>query len=63
MISEILYLLFVFIAGIALMVRFGFFRGFLSKVLGEKILAELSSLKVSAPNLKSTSDSNNSASP
>ncbi len=62
MISETLYLLFVFIAGIAVMVRFGFMRRFLSKVLGEKILAELSSLKVSAPNLKSTSDSNNSTS-
>ncbi len=62
MISETLYLLFVFIAGIAVMVRFGFMRRFLSKVLGEKILAELSSLKVSAPNLKSTSDSKNSTS-
>jgi hypothetical protein len=63
MINEILYLLFVFIASIAYMVRFGFFHRLLSKVLGEKILAEVSSLKVSAPNLKSTSDSSNSASP
>ena len=62
MINEILYIVFAFIAGIAVMVRFGFFHRFLSKVLGEKILAELSSLKVSAPNLKSTSDSSNSTS-
>ena len=62
MINEMLYLLFAFIAGIAVMVRFGFFHRFLSKVLGEKILAELSNLKVSAPNLKSTSDSSNSTS-
>jgi len=62
MINEMLYLLFAFIAGIAVMVRFGFFHRFLSKVLGEKILAELSTLKLSAPNLKSTSDSSNSTS-
>ena len=62
MINEILYIVFAFIAGIAVMVRFGFFQRFLSKVLGQKILAELSSLKVSAPNLKSTSDSSNSTS-
>ena len=62
MISEILYLLFVFIAVIAVMVRFGFFQKLLSKVLGQKILAELSSLKISTPNLKSTSDSTNSTS-
>ncbi len=62
MIHEILYVVFAFIAGIAVMVRFGFFQRFLSKVFGEKILAELASLKVSAPNLKSTSDSSNSTS-
>ena len=62
MINEMLYTIFAFIAGIVVMVRFGFFQKFLSKVLGEKILAELSSLKVSAPNLKSTSDSSNSTS-
>jgi hypothetical protein len=63
MISEILYVLFVSIAGIAYMARFGLLRRLLSKVLGQRILNELSSLKVSAPNLKSTCDSNNSASP
>ena len=62
MINEILYIAFAFIAGIAVMVRFGFFHRFLSKVLGEKILAEISSLKISAPNLKSISDSSNSTS-
>ena len=62
MISEILYLLFVFIACIAYMARLGFLRRLLPKFLVQKILAELSSLKVSAPNLKSTSDSNDSTS-
>lgn len=62
MINQILYAVFAFIAGIAVMIRFGFFQRFLSKALGEKILAELSNLRVSAPNLKSTSDSNNSTS-
>ena len=62
MINQVLYAVFAFIAGIAVMIRFGFFQRFLSKVLGEKILAELSNLRVSAPNLKSTSDSSNSTS-
>jgi hypothetical protein len=60
MIVEILCLLLVFIAGIAFFARCGFFHKFLPKSLIQKIYAELSSLKVSAPNLKSTSDSNNS---
>ncbi len=59
MIGEILYLLLVFIASIAFMWRFGFLQRLLPKSLVQKIYAELSSLKVSAPNLKSTSDSNN----
>jgi hypothetical protein len=62
MISEILYLLGVFIVGIALMLRFGFLLRLLPKTVVHKIRAELSSLKVSAPNLKSTSDSSNSVS-
>ena len=62
MISEILYLVFAFIAGIALMVRWGFLHRLLSKVLGQRILNELSSLKVSAPNLTSTFNSNSSTS-
>ena len=63
MISEILYLLLVFISCFAFMVRFGFLRMLFPKSLTQKILAELDSLKVSAPNLNSTSDSNSSASP
>ena len=62
MFGEIIYLLGAFIACIAVMVRFGFLRRLLPKSLVQKIYAELDSLKVSAPNLKSTSDSNNSAS-
>jgi len=62
MINEILYLLFGVITCIAYMRRFRFIRRLLPKSLAQKILAKLESLKVSAPNLKSTSDSNNSAS-
>jgi len=62
MIGEILYLLLVFFASIAFMWRFGFLHGLLPKSLVQKIYAELASLKVSAPNLKSTSDSSNSVS-
>ncbi len=62
MISEVLYLLIVFIASIAFMWRYGFLQRLLPKSLAQKIYAELSSLKFSAPNLKSTSDSNNSTS-
>jgi hypothetical protein len=60
MINEILYLLGVFMVGTALMLRFGFLFRLLPKTVVQKIRAELSSLKVSAPNLKSTSDSSNS---
>jgi len=63
MIGEIIYFLFVFIACIAFMARIGFLYRLLPKSLAQKILAELSSLKVSTPNLKSTSNSNNSTSP
>lgn len=62
MISETICLLFVFIAGIVLIARLGFLSNLLSKFLGQKILDELSCLKVSAPNLKSTYDGNNSVS-
>lgn len=62
MLGEIVYFLFAFIACIALMVRWGFLQRFLSKVLGQRILNEVSSLKVSAPNLKSTSDTSDSIS-
>jgi len=47
---------------IAFMVRIHLYHRLLRKSLAKKIRAELSSLNVSAPNLKSTSDSNNSTS-
>ena len=62
MIAEIIYYLCVFVGCIAFMVRIGLFYKLLPKSLVQKIRAELSSLKVSAPNLKSTSDSNSSTS-
>ena len=62
MINEILYLLSVLISGIILMARFGLFQKFLSKFLSQKILDELSYLKVNAPNLNSTSENHNSIS-
>jgi len=62
MIGEIIYFLVVFIACIAFMARFGFLCRLLPKSLAQKIIAELSSLKISAPTLKSTSDSSNSVS-
>ena len=63
MLAEIVYYLYVFIACIVFMWRLGFLQRLLPKSLAQKIYAELSSLKVSAPNLKSTSDSSNSTSP
>ena len=62
MINEILYLLLGILSGIAVMLRLGFLRRLLPKSLARKILAKLDSLKVSAPNLKSTSDGSNSVS-
>jgi len=62
MFGEILYLFAVFIASIAFMWRIGLLYKLLPQTLVKKIRAELSSLKVSAPNLKSTTDSNNSTS-
>jgi len=62
MFGEILYLVVIPIAAIAFMWRVGLLYKLLPSTLVQKIRAELSSLKVSAPNLKSTSDSNNSTS-
>jgi hypothetical protein len=62
MIGEIVYFIFVLISGIVLMVKIGFLQKLFSKVLSQKILDEISSLKYSAPNLKSTSDNHNSGS-
>ena len=62
MFGEILYLVVIPIAAIAFMWRVGLLYKLLPPTLVQKIRAELSSLKVSAPNLKSTSDSTNSTS-
>ena len=62
MFGEILYLVVIPIAAIAFMWRVGLLYKLLPSTLVQKIRAELSSLKVSAPNLKSTSDSNTAVS-
>ena len=62
MIAETICLLFVFVAGYLLMWRMGFLQRFSLKFSDNNILNELSYLEVSAPNLKSTSDSNSSVS-
>ena len=59
MIVELIFYLFVFIV---FMVRTRIYHRLLRNSLVQKIRAELSGLKVSAPNLKSTSDSTNSTS-
>ena len=61
MLGEIVYVL-VGIASIVIMWRIGIIYRLLPKSLAPKILAELDSLKVSAPNLKSTSDTSHSIS-
>ena len=63
MIGEIIYLIISIVAFIAIMVRKGLFSRLMVEFLGQKILDELSCLKVSAPNLTSTFDGNNSPSP
>jgi len=60
LIAELIFYLFVFIV---FMVHTRLYYRHLRKSLAKKIRAELSNLKTSAPNLKSTSDSSNSASP
>jgi len=63
MIVELICLLCIFIAYIASMAGRRLFNRLSRNSLAKKIRAELSNLKTSAPNLKSTSDSSNSASP
>ena len=63
MIGEIIYLIISIVACIALMARLGLFSRLMLEFLGQRILDELSSLKVSAPNLTSTFDGNSSPSP
>ena len=62
MIVEIIYLIISIVAFIIMMARYGLFSRLMVEFLGQKILNELSSLKVSTPNLTSTFDGNNSAS-
>ena len=62
MIGEIIYLIISIVAFIAIMVRKGLFSRLMVEFLCQKILDELSSLKVSAPNLTSTFEANSSQS-
>ena len=63
MFNEILYYILSIIAGIVVMVRFGLLRRFLPAFVEQRILDELSRLKINTPDLNSTFDGNNSASP
>ena len=63
MIVEIIYLIISIVAFIVIMARKGIFSRLMVEFFGQKILDELSCLKVSAPNLTSTFDGNNSPSP
>jgi len=63
MIGEMIYLIISIVACIAVMIRWGLFSRLMVEFLGKRILDELSCLKVSAPNLTSTFDGNNSPSP
>jgi len=63
MIVEIIYLIISIVAFIAIMVRKGLFSRLVTEFLAQKIQGKMSSLKVSAPNLTSTFDSNSSSSP
>ena len=62
MIGEIIYLITSIVVGIVLMIRWGLFSRLMLEFLGQRIVDELSCLKVSAPNLTSTFDGNNSPS-
>ena len=63
MFNEILYYIFSIIAGIVVMIRLRLLSRFLPAFLEQRILEELSRLKITTPDLNSTLDSNNSASP
>ena len=62
MIGEIIYLITFVVVGVALMIRWGLFSRLMLEFLCQRILGELSCLKVSAPNLTSTFDGNRSPS-
>ena len=63
MFNEILYYLLSILAGIVVMIRFGLLRRFLPAFVEQRILDELSRLKIITTDLNSTFDGNNSASP
>ena len=63
MIGKIVYLIISTVACIALMARKGLFSRIMVEFLSQRILDELSCLKVSAPNLTSTFEGNSSPSP
>ena len=63
MIGEIIYLIISIIAFIIMMAHYGIFSRIMAEFLAQKIQNKMSSLKVSAPNLTSTFDSNSSSSP
>jgi len=62
MIGEIIYLIISIVACIIVLARKGILSGLMVEFLSQKILNELSCLKLSAPNLTSTFDGNNSTS-
>ena len=63
MFNEILYYILSIIAGIIVMIRLKLLHRFLPAFLEQRIRYELSRLKINTPNLNSTFDGNNSASP
>ena len=63
MIVEIIYLIISIVAFVAIMVRKGLFSRIMAEFLAQEIQHKMSSLKVSAPTLTSTFDSNSSSSP
>jgi hypothetical protein len=63
MIIELISLIISIIAGIAVMIRWGILGKLMAEFLAKKIQNKMSSLKISAPNLTSTFDSNNLTSP
>lgn len=63
MFVEIIYLIISIVAFIAIMVRKGLFSRIMTDFLAQQIQDKMSSLKISAPNLTSTFDGNNSSSP
>ena len=63
MIGEIIYLIISIVACIIVLARKGILSSLMVEFLAQKIQDKMSSLKVSAPNLTSTFNSNSSSSP